>query len=472
VDDAHELIGRLLDSIGEAIYEDTTGLANPPAPRESWVDLQQEVVALAPSLTGNARTEVARALLRAVLDQPSYGPRNRLEPLAFAFLLDTLGDQLAAALDRSAGHQCGGRRYLREHAWTIPGDEGARWLAHLAAADDIHTNFLFQDMRAGNVPRWADEDWAARLDVIASLPAEPRPGITTVLFLGNPPREATPALVRVALAHGVDERDGVVRYVAGVLSAFRRPQPSDDVDLVDWSDRRRRADLFRWVLELMGEAGYRERLVRAAVSAGLVSQDDAAYLAAPLDRPAWADGEVPWVVDEVNSIGTVRLPSKVLTAGDPWWTGGAEGFPWTVALEVPEIVVGVAVAQHPLVGRQCAALIAHVSDGIVQKWQLIGGALEAEGYTVEVGVAGFGSVDCYESGAVFDLTDDFVGRTPPAWHLLDGGQAGAIAMCSVGPQHQLCRTWIGSSADGVVVTLVTDLGLLNLDLERDPTLPW
>jgi hypothetical protein len=67
---------------------------------------------------------------------------------------------------------------------------------------------------------------------------------------------------------------------------------------------------------------------------------------------------------------------------------------------------------------------------------------------------------------------DFVGRTPPASHLLDGGQAGGIAMCSVGPQHQLCRRWIGTSAADTIVSLVTDLGLLQLDLDGDPMLPW
>ena len=89
-----------------------------------------------------------------------------------------------------------------------------------------------------------------------------------------------------------------------------------------------------------------------------------------------------------------------------------------------------------------------------------------------MGVGGFGSVECYESGVVFECTDEFLGGTAPAWHLLDGGVAGTIVMCSVGPQHQLCRTWIGTSADDGVVSLVTDLGLLGLDLEHDPTLPW
>ncbi|MGH9152312.1 MAG: hypothetical protein ACRD03_07945 [Acidimicrobiales bacterium] len=76
---ADDLAARLLASIGDAVFEDATALADPPAPRVSWIDLQAEVVALAPSLSVEERKGVARALLRAVLDQPSYGPTNRLE---------------------------------------------------------------------------------------------------------------------------------------------------------------------------------------------------------------------------------------------------------------------------------------------------------------------------------------------------------------------------------------------------------
>ena len=45
-------------------------------------------------------------------------------------------------------------------------------------------------------------------------------------------------------------------------------------------------------------------------------------------------------------------------------------------------------------------------------------------------------------------------------------------MCTVGPQNQLCQSWAGRSVDGRVVQLVTDLGLLDLDLAARPDLPW
>jgi hypothetical protein len=131
---------------------------------------------------------------------------------------------------------------------------------------------------------------------------------------------------------------------------------------------------------------------------------------------------------------------------------------------VHEVTVDVVVASHPLGGRQCAALVARVHDGEAATWRPVTGTFEPEGYRVEVGVAGFGSVEGYDSRAIFDspVADRFPGSPPPAWQLLDAGGHGAIAMCTVGPQHQLCRTVVGAAADGRILALVTDLGLLDL----------
>jgi hypothetical protein len=136
-----------------------------------------------------------------------------------------------------------------------------------------------------------------------------------------------------------------------------------------------------------------------------------------------------------------------------------------VPLDAAEVTVHVVVASHPLGGRQCGAIVARVSSDAGRSWELLPGAFEPEGYRVEVGVAGFGAVECYDRLAIFDSTvaDRFPGTPPPAWYLLDAGPAGGMAMCTVGPQHQLCRTWVGRSVDGRVVALVTDLGLLEAD---------
>jgi len=62
--------------------------------------------------------------------------------------------------------------------------------------------------------------------------------------------------------------------------------------------------------------------------------------------------------------------------------------------------------------------------------------------------------------------------SPPIWNVASTPADGGIAMCTVGPQHQLCRTWSGVAAHGRVVQLVTDLGLLELDPTTGIGLPW
>lgn len=119
----------------------------------------------------------------------------------------------------------------------------------------------------------------------------------------TPPRSAAAAQVRCILAHTDGERDGVVRRAAENLRALRGAAVAGDVDLYDWDAGHDRPELFRWLLELSGEPGARPALVAAAAAAGRISASDAAWLARPMDRPAWADGEVPWQVDSVETVG-------------------------------------------------------------------------------------------------------------------------------------------------------------------------
>jgi hypothetical protein len=474
-----ELIERLRSSVGTPLVEESTGLA-PSQPTESWVDLQAAVVALADQLDGDARRDLAAALLHAVLYQPSFGPSNRLSTDAFALLLGAIPDELAASLGgpsladpvAAVSELYGGKRYLQQHVWAIPGSEGARWLGVLARADDIRANFLLQDMASGQVPMWPDEDWPDRLDALAALPPEPRPGVVSMLFLLRPPRAALPALVRVALVHGEDERDHLFRFCAERLREQRRS--ADDVaGLVDWEAGQRRPELFRWLLELSGVAGEREQVVAAAVADGRLAGNDAALFSAPLERPAWADGEVPWEVERVVLAGELRLPEGRLAGGDPWWTGGVEGFPWVIEVPSGSFSVHVVVASHPLYGRECAALeLVLDAETPVDRWTLVPSERRGEdGYHVEVGVASLGADTAYDAQVSLEGADEFFTREHPAWSTLDGGSAGTIVYCTVGPQHQLCRTWLGT-ASGAPAAVVTDLGLVDVDLAADPRRPW
>ena len=468
MNDVSSLVVRLRDSVGEAIIEDSVESVAIPEPRTSWVELQHEAVAAAGIGDESERRMLAEALLDAVLEQPSFGPSNRLSDAAFEFLLSELGDDLASALHRGRGTQHGGQRYVCQHIWSMSGEVGARWFGRLARADDGAANSLYQR----GVPPWSEEDWLMRLDVLADLPARPRPSILGVLSIHTMPKFAAPGLVRVALAHGTDERDPLVHFVSERLRALRSSSLSHDVDMFCWDEMARKPDLARWVLELSGPPGDRSRIVEEAVRAQRISSSVGALLDESLERPAWADGEVPWTVESTAILGSIELPSRRLTGGDPWWTGGLEGLPWVVNVDRESIDVMVVVADHPLYGRQCAALVATVGPEPVENWFLVEGGADGLGYTVEVGVAGFGSVEFYDSGNVFDLVGDDMIDSPPIWNVASTPADGGIAMCSVGPQHQLCRTWSGLSAHGRVVQLVTDLGLLELDPTTGFELPW
>jgi hypothetical protein len=58
-----ELVSRLRDSVGPPVYEDATGLASPPEPRESWIELQGAAVAEATRASAAERHRLGAALL-------------------------------------------------------------------------------------------------------------------------------------------------------------------------------------------------------------------------------------------------------------------------------------------------------------------------------------------------------------------------------------------------------------------------
>lgn len=173
---------------------------------------------------------------------------------------------------------------------------------------------------------------------------------------------------------------------------------------------------------------------------------------------------MPWRVHEVIAAGRVRLPDGRLSGGDPWWTGGHEGIPFTVAVPPGDHPAQIVVAHHPLARNECAALrVALTPDADPVRWELVDvPRLDApHGYWVEVGVASLGPPQLYEAALVHDAANAqaLLGGSA-AWRMLDGGELGAMVMCTVGPQHQTCLTWTGHDAGGRVVAVVTDLGLL------------
>jgi hypothetical protein len=72
---------------------------------------------------------------------------------------------------------------------------------------------------------------------------------------------------------------------------------------------------------------------------------------------------------------------------------------------------------------------------------------------------------------IHEVADDYFRRAVTTGGTADAGDGGTIVFAHAPYQHPCCRTWLGTAA-GKPVAAVTDLGLLGLDLEADPTLPW
>jgi hypothetical protein len=188
----------------------------------------------------------------------------------------------------------------------------------------------------------------------------------------------------------------------------------------------------------------------------------------PVERPAWADGEEPWVVDEVVAVGGVQVPGGRVGGGGPFLIGGEGGRPsWEIEVGAERPQVRVVEARHPRHGRDCGALqlVADANAGVA-RWAVIPTTSGRHHYTVEVGVASVGAVEAYASGLIFEQQMDFAHQPTPAWAGLHTNDGITMVLCSVGPQHQQCRTYAGMTADGRIGAIVTNLGLLDLDLER------
>jgi hypothetical protein len=262
----------------------------------------------------------------------------------------------------------------------------------------------------------------------------------------------------------------LLRTVAGNVRSYRSGDPAEDIDLVFWVVPDAALELLRGLLEVAGEAGTRAPLVRAAAAAGLIDARRAGVLSAPIDRPSWMDGPVPWLVEEVVDAGIVRVPDGRLSAADPYWA--FEGVPFELEVPAGSYPVRVTLAAHPLVGRGCAVAELVLAEESETRWERLGERPRPHefGYRVEVGVGSF--------GPVVALTERFHDCAPPGFpgretlHAeVDTGKDGSIVMFSVLPQHQLCRTWLGRTTDGVPARIVSDLGLLHLDPEANPDAP-
>jgi Domain of unknown function (DUF1963) len=316
-----------------------------------WPGAQGAIVALA-ALPGADTPALAGALLRCCVYEAVSGEPDKLGAPALRLILDHCGevvehlfrlrpDQLSSDVLTPPWPNggWGTMRFLVDALWALPGAEGARWM-------DLLLGFDPHGIVSQRARDWTPADWTLRLDALSDRNELPQQAYRLALAMLDPadpaPREAAPALARYAcsrFAAGQSPRRYVGR-AANVLAPHRTGDPEQDAALFWWGaagDDELTA--LRWLLELSGPAGARPPLVEVARARGLVEAEVARTLAAELDRPLWADRDVPWVVTEVREEGVREPPEDVaaLLGAAPWPTR-------TV------------VAVHPIHGRADAAV--------------------------------------------------------------------------------------------------------------------
>lgn len=376
-----------------------------------WPGAQDAVVALA-ALPGADAGALAGALLRCCLFEAVAGSRGQLRLPGLRLVLDHHAGVVEQLLALSSGElesdslsppwpidTFGHVGFLARAMWMLPGADGAEWMARLLD----HAPYAIAPEGAKD---WTAEGWARRFDVLADrgeLSYDAYPVAFRMLDEDDPPpREAAPALVRFACARfeaGQDPRTWLGR-AADVLRVHRTGDPARDAELFWWeASGEEPVTALRWLLELFGPAGARPGLVAAAASGGRVSADVAAALSAEVDRPPWADRDVPWVVTEVREEGVTDVPGDLA--------------PLLGAARLPARTV---VAAHPAHGRADAAVeVLADADAEGLAWEAV-----ADGLWIGRTAGGVAARAVRDLGVLrLDL-----GAAEPPWHVHDRVPAG------------------------------------------------
>ena len=466
-----ELAGTTAERIGSALRHDAAANWNVFPRERTWVHHQRALLELA-RLPGVDQAALAAALTEAISLQRISGWGSPLDPDVFAWMLRCVPAQVHAAANDQWRN---GHRFLRSALWSLPGADSRAWMLQLWQADPdgaaiiFSARGLYEDMRRGYMRAvWDDEEWNARVHLLCDARFARAP-----LYIDEHlPAAASAAQVRFACTYATAASDWLVRIVAANLRRYRTGDPLADVALVWWDVPDEQIDVLRTLLELAGAAGARDALVDAAHATGAIDAERTALLRAPIPRPAWMDGEVPWEIDQQIAAGEVHLPDGRFAAADPYWA--FEGVAFEAQVPPGRYPVTLTTATHPLHGRAFAVADLSIDpETSPRHWERIGRRPDPPefGYGVQVGVGSFGAVDALTRAEIHDLApDDLLGAE--AGHAeIDAGELGSIAMFTVRMNHQICRTWIGRSPTGEIVRCVSDLGILHIDPETNPHEP-
>jgi hypothetical protein len=431
-----------------------------------WTEIQGRLVELA-SQSGADQTALAEALFDAITGQLTVGAQApQLSRETLRWLLGTVHERIDALVDLGplSGPTDTGAVVnngpILDALWELPGEEGAEWLVKMIPSSSEFLSGSIQRMSVGELDPWSAEDWNSRLSRISDECGE-LPNFLTFIKMARPPAGTAAAQVRLVCRFATGADDQLLRDVAENLSGYVSGDPGRDVDLFSWHEAQQTPGTFLWLLELSGPPSYRAQLVARARDRGLIDADTAELLTQEVERPDWADGEVPWQVSMAVDAGAVSAPEGEIAGGSPW--ANLDTNPaFVFEVEPGDYSVRLIVASHPLLGSENGAAELRISDAAVVDWKPIVAKVNgAAGYVAEAGVAAFGSPRAFRLFAD-ELPEELLPTTEARHTLFDEPEPGVgnIVAFTVGPQDQQCRSWLGVDADGRPAAVVTDLGLL------------
>ena len=209
----------------------------------------------------------------------------------------------------------------------------------------------------------------------------------------------------------------------------------------------------------------RDRGTDAGLSpVGLLKRAILRHRAEASGEPDSPSPEASWTFSRMVDAGTAFTPSGEISCGSPWADYGPD---ISVSTDPGRYPVKLAIAESPSHGPENAAALLRIGGGEPVSWAPLESELpQWRGYEAAAGIGGFGATAAYRL-VLEELPDELFADPHPGQLEMDGGDGGSIVAFTVGPQDQDCRTWVGLDEAGVPAALVTDLGLLDLDPDRN-----
>lgn len=297
----------IADAIARALVQDAELYGNEWPRGSAWFDHQHAVRSLA-DVPGVDADSLAGSLAYACTRQRVDGAWSPLDDEIGRWMIDRMPETvIAAAMDTAAP----GHRFLAEALSLHHGDEAREWVLAGYVDGLGGPRTTYDAGTAGDVlAHRAPSEWSRRIHLLCESDLAAAPFVPA----RERPSEVCAAFVRYACRFASAATDDLIVAAAAEARRHRTGDPVADVALFWWGPAEH--ERLRTVLELSGPPGSRQEVVAAARLSERIDDAQAAFLAADVARPPWADagdpGEVPQRRREPNAICPQVAP------GDRW----------------------------------------------------------------------------------------------------------------------------------------------------------